>query len=122
LLEYPKATARPTVSFIYWQEAEFGLKPTIRINHVAIQEGKDGTVVASKQLYSSHYFWTALELRVLVPDPARGAGFWLVSVSRSRSDGLSGFVGRIIRGKVQEGARSGLESALKATKTRLESK
>jgi hypothetical protein len=122
LLEYPKVTARPTVSFIYWQEAEFGLKPTIRINHVAIQEGEDATVVASKQLYSSHYFWTALELRVLVPDPARGAGFWFVSVSRSRSDGLSGFVGRIIRGKVQEGARNGLESALKATKTRLESR
>jgi hypothetical protein len=122
LLDYPKAAARPTTSFIYWQEAEFGLKPTIRLNHVAIQEGKEATVVASKQLYSSHYFWTALEMRVLVPDPARGPGFWFVSVSRSRSDGLTGFVGRIIRGKVREGARSGLESALTATKTRLESR
>src|SRR5262245_51682895 len=112
LLEYPKAPLRPTTSFIYWQEAQFGLKPTIRISHVAIQEDKDATIVASKQLYSSHYFWTALELRALVPDPSRGAGFWFVSVNRSRSDGLTGFVGRIIRGKVREGARKGLESAV----------
>ena len=41
LLEYPKPVATPTASFIYWQEAAFGLKPTIRIGHVAIQEGKD---------------------------------------------------------------------------------
>jgi hypothetical protein len=120
LLDYPKPGSRPTTSFVYWQEAQFGLKPTIRINHVAIQEGKEATIVASKQLYSSHYFWTALEMRALVPDPSRGPGFWFVNVNRSRSDGLTGFIGRIIRGKVREGARSGLESALTATKTRLE--
>ena len=122
LLEYPKPAPRPTTSFIYWQEAQFGLKPTIRLNHVAIQETRDGTIVASKQLYSSHYFWTALELRALVPDPQRGTGFWFVNVSRSRSDGLTGFVGRIIRGKVREAARSGIESALTAAKKRLEAR
>lgn len=120
LLEYPKPTARASASFIYWQEAQFGLKPTIRISHVAIQEDKDATIVASKQLYSSHYFWTALELRALVPDPSRGQGFWFVTVGRSRSDGLSGFLGRVIRGKVREGARQGIETALIATKRRLE--
>jgi hypothetical protein len=122
LLEYPKAPTRPTTSFIYWQEAEFGLKPTIRISHVAIQEDKDATIVASKQIYSSHYFWTALELRALVPDPSRGPGFWFVTVNRSRSDGLTGFVGRMIRGKVREGARKGIESALTGTKKKLESR
>jgi len=122
LLDYPKPPARPITSFFYWQEAAFGLKPTIRINHVAIQEGPDATIVASKQLYSSHYFWTALELRALIPDPARGSGFWFVTLNRSRSDGLSGFVGRMIRGKVRESARSGLESALVSTKGRLEAR
>jgi hypothetical protein len=78
--------------------------------------------VAAKQLYSSHYFWTALELRVLVPDPSRGAGFWFVTVNRSRSDGLSGFVGRVIRGKVREAARSGLETGLIATRGYLEAR
>jgi hypothetical protein len=120
LLEYPKPQAKPTASFIYWQEAAFGLKPTIRISHVAIQEEKDATIVASKQLYSSHYFWTALELRALVPDPSRGTGFWFVNVNRSRSDGLSGFVGRMIRGKVRDAARKGIESGLTAAKKKLE--
>jgi hypothetical protein len=120
LLEYPKAAVRPTTSFIYWQEAEFGLKPTIRLSHVAIQESQEATIVASKQLYSSHYFWTALELRALIPDPSRGSGFWFVNVNRSRSDGLTGFVGRLIRGKVREGARNGLAAALNAAKKKLE--
>ncbi|MEO8679552.1 MAG: hypothetical protein ABI665_10930 [Vicinamibacterales bacterium] len=120
LLEYPKPAVHPTTAFMYWQEAAFGLKPTIRISHVAIQEYPDATIVASKQIYSSHYFWTALELRALVPDPARGAGFWFVSVNRSRSDGLSGFVGKVIRGRVREGARKGIESALAATKSAIE--
>jgi hypothetical protein len=120
LLEYPRPPSQPIRSFVYWQEVEFGLKPTIRLNHVAIQEGADGAIVASKQLYSSHYFWTALEVRVLVPDPSRGTGFWFVNLNRSRSDGLTGFVGRIIRGKVREGARSGLEAGLAAVKRTLE--
>src|SRR5262249_24823256 len=47
LLEYPKPTSRPTTSFIYWQEADFGLKPTIRINHVAVQENPHPPILAS---------------------------------------------------------------------------
>jgi hypothetical protein len=72
-------------------------------------------------LYASHYFWSAIELRVLVPDPARGEGFWFVNLNRSRSDGLSGFVGTIIRGKVRSEAQKGMEAALKFTKSRMES-
>jgi hypothetical protein len=120
LLEYPKPPTRPTTSFIYWQEANFGLKPTVRINHVAIQEWPDGTLVASKQLYASHYFWTALELRVLIPDAARGEGFWFVTVVRSRTDGLSGVVGRIVRGKVRDASQKGIESMLTKTKKYVE--
>ena len=56
-------------------------------------------VIASKMLYASHYFWTALETRALIPDTSRGSGFWFITVNRSRSDGLSGFVGRLIRGR-----------------------
>jgi hypothetical protein len=64
-------------SFLYWQETEFGLKPTIRISQIVVREGAGDTVVASKMLYASHYFWTALEVRALVPDPSRDSGFWL---------------------------------------------
>ena len=120
LLDYPKVKLPNSTSFLYWQEVEFGLKPLTRISHFTIRETPSETVVASKMLYASHYFWTALELRVLVPDPARGTGFWLFTVSRSRSDGLSGFLGRIIGMKVRSEAAEGTLSALKATKSRLE--
>ena len=120
LLNYPKATLPNAESFLYWQEATFGLKPTIRINHLTIAEAPTNVAVVSKMLYASHYFWTAIELRVLVPDPSRGEGFWFASVNRSRSDGLSGFVGRLIRGKVQGEAEKGMEAALSITKTMME--
>ena len=58
-------------------------------------------------LYATHYFWTALELRVLVPDPDRGKGFYFVNVTLSRSDGLSGFLGRPIRGRPEAKRKKG---------------
>lgn len=120
LLEFPSYTLPKSESFLYWQEVQFGLKPTIRINHVVVNERPNGVVVASKMLYANHYFWTALELRMLILDEARKDGFWFVSVNRSRSDGLSGFFGRVIRGKVRAEAERGMAAVLAATKSTLE--
>jgi len=72
LLDYPNAQLPNATSFLYWQQVRFGLKPTVRINHVVMMDEPDRIIVASKQLYASHYFWTALELRVLISDPSRG--------------------------------------------------
>lgn len=120
LLGYPKATLPKSESFLYWQNLKFGLKPTIRINHLTIADQQTHVAVVSKMLYASHYFWTAIELRVLIPDPARGEGFWFANVNRSRSDGLSGFTGSMIRGRVRDETEKGMASALTRTKTRME--
>jgi hypothetical protein len=121
LLDFPKVPRQDWTSFLYWQETEFGLKPTIRVSHLAVGEGADGaTVVASKMLYATHYFWTGLELRVLLPDPSRGPGFWLVIVNRGRSDGLSGFTGVFARRRVSSEAQTGVSAALRMTRQRLE--
>ena len=120
LLEYPNVELADAISFLYWQETEFGLKPTIRISHLTILEGPEDTVVASKMLYASHYFWTGLELRMLVPDPSRGPGFWFVTVNRSRSDGLSGFTGLLVRRRVRSEVQNGALAGLRTTKQRLE--
>jgi hypothetical protein len=120
LLEYPSSRLAGSTEFLYWQEAQFGLKPTIRLNHLVIQERPGQTVIASKMLYASHYFWTALEQRVLQPDPARGPGFWFVTITRSRSDGLSGFIGRLVRRRVRSEAAEGTAAALQVTKAKLE--
>src|SRR5262245_45837455 len=52
LLGFPKVTLPSSTSFLYWQEAKFGLKPTVRINHLTIVEKPNQTVVASKMLYA----------------------------------------------------------------------
>jgi hypothetical protein len=120
LLTYPKASLPGAESLVYWESMKFGMKPTIRINHVVIAEDAEGAAVATKMLYANHYFLTAIELRVLVPDPARGKGFWFANVSQTRSDGLSGYLGPIIRAKVRDEAHKGMEAVLKAAKASLE--
>jgi len=120
LLEYPGLELTGSTSFLYWQETEFGLKPTIRISHVTIKEHREGAIVASKMLYASHYFWTGLELRALLPDRSRGRGFWFVTVNRSRSDGMTGFLGLFVRPRVRSRVQSGMLSALVRTKEKVE--
>jgi hypothetical protein len=71
-------------------------------------------------LYASHYFWTGLEIRVLLPDPSRGTGFWFVTVNRGRSDGLGGFTGMIVRRRVHSEVQNGALAGLRMTKRRLE--
>ena len=122
LLEYPKVGLPDATSFVYWQETEFGLKPTIRISHVTVREGPDDAVVTSKMLYATHYFWTGLELRVLVSDPPRGSGFWFVTVNRSRSDGLSGSTGMFVRRRVRSEVQQGAVAGLRRTKQKLEAR
>jgi hypothetical protein len=56
----------------------------------------------------------------LVPDASRGNGFWFVTVNRSRSDGLSGFTGRLIRGRVRNEVEKGVLTAVQSTKQLLE--
>jgi hypothetical protein len=120
LVDYPRATLANANDLLYWQEVQFGVKPTIRISHLIIQQQPDRTIVASKLLYASHYFWTALGLRVLVVDPSRGPGFWFLTVTRSRSDGLSGFTGKFVRGRARGDARKSALAALVKTKELLE--
>ena len=56
VLDYPTVTLRTPTSFLYWQETEFGLKPTIRISHLTIRNGPDDTVVAlSRALTRSRF-------------------------------------------------------------------
>lgn len=120
LLGFPGVSLPGSMSFVYWQETEFGLKPTIRISHLTVREGPEDTVVVSKMLYASHYFWTGVELRMLVPDTSRGPGFWFVTVNRSRSDGLSGFTGLFVRRRVRTEVQDGALAGLQATKRMLE--
>jgi hypothetical protein len=120
LLEYPRVASPEPPSFLYWQETEFGVKPTIRISHLTIRQNHEETVVASKMLYASHYFWTGIELRALIPDPSHGHGFWFITISRTRLDGLTGFAGAFVRHRVRSEVQEKTSAGLLLTKQKLE--
>jgi hypothetical protein len=125
---YPTAARPPLTSdFFYWSMAEFGLKPVFRINHIVVYAtGRSSGplhVVAVKQLYASHYFHTALEVRVVVSDPRRsGKGVYLVVLNMARSDGLTGLFGGVIKSRASNGSRDGMELALAAIKRMAEAR
>ncbi len=126
LLDYPEAKPANVENAFYWDKVKFGLKPTLRIVHVVTLHGtgaeQPAYVIAEKQLYSSHYFETALDLTVCIrpSDDPKKSGFYLIKVEASEQAGLTGMKGSIVR-KVAVGKTvSGLQSSLTAIKSALE--
>jgi len=124
LLRYPDADLPGADSFMYWEKVEFGMKPTIRVNHAVIYnvtaQGRDISVVAIKQLYASHYFNTALDLSVCVADPSAPGGFYLLTLKGSEQEGLTGIKGSLLRQVAVGKIRGSLESALASIKRTIE--
>ena len=123
LLDYPKAPADGITSDFYWEKVNFGLKPTLRTVQVVLFRGttpaRPAYAVAVKQLYSDHYFETALDLTVCVKDDNRG-GFYLITLKGSQQAGLTGFKGSIVRKVAVDKTRSSLQQVLAAYKLKLE--
>jgi len=125
LLDYPNAPLPGADSYFYWEKVDFGLKPTIRLNHAVIyrgrMQGQDFATVAIKQLYATHYFHTALDVSACVADGAAGRpGFYLLTLKGSQQDGLTGVRGSLLRKVVVDKTRASLERALGAIKRTIE--
>lgn len=78
---------------------------------------------AEKQLYSSHYFETVLDLSFCVrgSDDPKQPGFYLITAMGSEQAGLTGAKGSIIRKAAVSRSVSNLQKALTAVKNTLES-
>ena len=126
LRDFPSNRPKDSEEFFYWAVVEFGLKPTIRLNHVVIQPlGGAGApvayAIATKQIYASHYFHTTLELRFLLDDISAGApAFYLVSIVRSRNDGMTGFGGSLLRPIISRRSRNAVRGYLEYVKRQVE--
>jgi hypothetical protein len=126
LLQYPAPMLPNVESFFYWEKVDFGLKPTLRLNHVIAYRstGPKGAanVVAVKQLWASHYFELALDLTACVPESGRtnGAGSYVISLKGSIQQGLTGFTGLFRRKVVVSKALSAQENTLINIKNALE--
>ena len=57
---------------------------------------------------------------MLIPDPSRGQGFWLLTTSRSRTDGLTGLTGLFIRHRARSEIVEGTLKVLQSTKEKVE--
>jgi hypothetical protein len=116
LLRYPAAKPANTWDFFHWEVVKFGLKPTFRMNHVLFHQPQNrpsSWIVASKQLYASHYFQTALDLWFCVPGARFGKkGFYLATLKGSRQEGLTGFKGRLLRSIAISRTQSSMRNAL----------
>jgi hypothetical protein len=128
LLDYPKTKLTKTESLFYWEKVDFGMKPTLRLNHaISYQsEGPGGEVqvVAVKQLYASHYFQLALDLTACVRESGRtgGKGFYLISLKGSTQQGFTGWRGSLLRRIVVSRTRSAQENLLVNIKQALEAR
>jgi hypothetical protein len=128
LLSYPDGKPSDVENTFYWAKVKFGLKPTLRVVHVLTlrRDSPAGRVivVAEKQLYSSHYFETALDLTFCIPETAdsSGRGFYLIMAMGSEQAGLTGFKGSIVRKVAVDRSASSLQKSLMAIKDTLESK
>ena len=127
LEEYPRGQPSGAENFFYWSTVDFGLKPTVRVNHVVIyplaaRPSGVSHVIAIKQLYASHYFQTTLELRFLVDDERRAdrPGFYLLSLTRSRIDGTGGLKGSLLRSVISRRSRTAVRSYLEHLKRQVE--
>ncbi len=126
LLQYPMGRPPNTQDFIYWSNVKFGLKPTLRLVQVVSMKGSDASspalTIAEKQLYSSHYFETALDITYCVKgndDPTK-PGFYLIQVMGSEQAGLKGFKGSIVRKVAVGKSVTDLQSSLAQMKGDLE--
>jgi hypothetical protein len=125
LLDYPRVSLPGADSYFYWEKVDFGLKPTMRLNHAVIYRGRtpdrNVATVAIKQLYASHYFQTALDVSACVDvAPDGGAEFYLLTLKGSSQDGLTGPKGSMLRKVVVDKTRASLERALAAVKQMVE--
>jgi len=126
LLAYPKGKPENVQEMFYWAKVRFGLKPTLRVVHALTRKGEHpdepAYAIAEKQLYSSHYFQTAMDLTFCIRDrdePKR-PGFYLVKVMGSEQAGLTGVKGGVVRKVAVERSASSLQKSLTVIKNVLE--
>lgn len=127
---FTKYRAQPLPStaeeFLYWQQLTFGMKPVTRVNHVVIApvtiDGRTSWAVVSRMIYASHYFRDGLEVRYLVPvsDSPSANGFYLVLISRSHSESLTGLKGLLLGGIIRRRVRDSTARHVAHVKARLE--
>jgi hypothetical protein len=108
--------------FVYWSKEKIGPRAVISVTHAIISPPRNGAaVIATKQLYASHYSEASLGVTILLDKGTVEAPRTLVIyVNRSRLDIFGGLLGPIKRPLVRSRAREGAERTMRQLRDRLE--
>lgn len=100
---------RGVESFLYWSKETFAPKPIISVTHVSIMHGepRSGTpdvIIASAEVFATHYVNGALGLTLLLRGPDASSSRYLVYVNRTSVDGVRALWRPIVEGRVKRQA------------------
>lgn len=119
----PESAGRrpPGDGFLYWSKEPLWRRVVIRVAHVQIHEpSPDELQLASKLVFSNHFFEAGVSLTVYRGEPGTSGG-WLLFVSRLRCDkrGSGGF-SRLERGLIGMLVKRRLGSQWRAARAAIE--
>lgn len=125
--DYPQHELDGAEDFLYWSLEDIGLKPILSLTHAILYSwrhsgNEEELIIASKQLYASHYFDSSLGISALLEEEPSDAepGRYLVYLNRTRSLDLGGFFGGMKRSLVAGKVLEGMEQNLVYVRARLE--
>jgi hypothetical protein len=123
LQEYPRAASPGVQDVLYWSKDNFGVRPVLSVTHLSIHtpapaDTKRAAVVATKQIYATHYFDAALGITLAVDDGAGGS--YVIVINRARTRSLTSRFRGFVRSTVQGRSRDGMEKILRMMKESLE--
>jgi hypothetical protein len=127
LHEFPAGALPHAESYLFWLKTTSTPKPMIQILHTIILASDRSTaaapavLVASRQVYATHYVNGWLSLSALMQDPQAPGRRYLAYLSRSHVDGLEGWGGGLMRFFVERRVRERAEELFEAQRRRIES-
>jgi hypothetical protein len=125
LTGYPHADAA-VESFFYWSKEHYAEgKPVVSVTHVGIVHSDTdrrlpAVLVASKQIFATHYVEGGLGLTMVVRDDATGTTY-LAYVNRSQVDLLRGWFGGLVRSVLADRLERHAPQIVRSLRARLES-
>lgn len=128
LRDFPDQTLQGVERFQYWSRENYGhdLKPVVAITDAIIYLRPAGAVpaalIASKQIYASHYYEASLGLTMLFERTQAdfSPSFYLVYVNRSRIDLLRKWYSGLARGRLSDSVRSSMNKSLVELRSKVE--
>jgi hypothetical protein len=124
LEQYPRAPMPGVESFWYWSKEDFGRKANISVTQVSIlpdasPDGQPEILIASKQIFATHYVDASLGLTTMLrgTDDSR---MYLAYLNLSQVDVLSGLFKGLKRALIERRIRGETETIMTNLRTRLE--